>query len=65
MEDDSVEFRKKTTVVGKQATEGGVIETERGPMAYAAGDWLLTTTTGTPQTWPVSQAYLDENYERV
>lgn len=58
-------FRKRTLVTGKQATEGGIIETERGPMGYVAGDWLLTTTDEPTQTWPVSQAYLDANYEPV
>ncbi len=55
-------FRKTTLVSGEQATEDGIMDTERGPMTYTAGDWLLSTMDGS-QRWPVTQEYLDANYE--
>lgn len=57
--------RANATVEAVIATEPGVCMTERGPMEYATGDWLLTTTIEPVQTWPVSQEYLDANYEDV
>lgn len=62
---DTFTFRKRTLVTGVEATAHGIIETERGPMEYSAGDWLLTTIEGPEQTWPVSREYLEANYELV
>jgi hypothetical protein len=56
-------FRKRTLVTGVRALDHGLIETERGPMEYGPGDWLLTTTTEPRQTWPVSDEYLRANYD--
>ena len=58
-------LRKRTAVFAHKATEDGVIVTERGPMAYKAGDWLLTTMDEPMQSWPITQEYLDANYEVV
>jgi hypothetical protein len=58
-------FRKRTLVTGVRATGAGYCNTDRGAMKYDAGDWLLTTTEEPVQTWPVSQEYLDANYEVV
>jgi hypothetical protein len=61
---DLVRFRKRTTVLGYLATEPGTLNTVRGPMDFVAGDWILTPEDGS-EIWPVSQEYIDANYERV
>lgn len=64
---DVVNMRKKAsaTVIARRADAPGTIDTERGPMDYVEGDWILTTRDEPVQSWPVSQEYLDANYEPV
>lgn len=59
-------FIKSSEVDGRQYHGGSTsIETERGPMVVNDGDWILSTTTGPWQEWPVTQEYLDANYTVV
>lgn len=59
---DAERVVKTTPVLAKRVIEGGEVVTERGPMAYAPGDWMLRTTIEPLEMWPISDDYFKANY---
>ena len=61
-------FRKRSRIVALQLRLAGTVETDRGPMTFEPGDWLVTNHPEDDpgsDLWSVSAARMASTYERV